>query len=124
MIPGISQTIGGKPKDVVANSRNLVCETPTLFLDAYLAWHSAKYLPFIYFLHPHETTNTHVTYTISIETSADAPWQVSSDFGEAGDYLAGVIDCTLEGEGVGALRRLTYADSGAIVKRLQTLDVD
>ncbi|HRJ41320.1 MAG TPA: hypothetical protein PL105_05560, partial [Caldilineaceae bacterium] len=36
MIPGIGQTIRGRPKDVVADSRNLVCETPTLFLDAYL----------------------------------------------------------------------------------------
>ena len=57
-----------------------------------------------------------------INLSADAIWQVISDFGAAGQYLAGVVDCTVEGEGVGALRTLTSADGSAIVERLETLD--
>ncbi len=57
-----------------------------------------------------------------INLSADAIWQVISDFGAAGQYLAGVVDCTVEGEGVGALRTLTSADGSAIVECLKTLD--
>jgi len=47
---------------------------------------------------------------------------VISEFGAAGRYLAGVVDCTVEGEGVGALRTLTSADGSAIVERLEALD--
>ena len=59
---------------------------------------------------------------ITIHAPTDAVWQVISDFGAAGQYLAGVVDCTVEGEGVGALRTLTSADANAIVERLETLD--
>ena len=64
----------------------------------------------------------HVSSKIAIDASADAIWQVISDFGAAGRYLAGVVDCTVEGEGVGALRTLTSAGGSAIVERLETLD--
>ena len=59
---------------------------------------------------------------ITIHAPTDAVWQVISDFGAAGQYLAGVVDCTVEGEGVGALRTLTSADGSTIVERLETLD--
>ncbi len=65
---------------------------------------------------------TQATCTVVIHVPADAIWQVISDLGAAGRYLAGVVDCTVEGEGVGALRTLTSADGGAIVERLETLD--
>jgi len=65
---------------------------------------------------------THATITITIYVPADAIWQVISDFGAAGQYLAGVADCMVEGEGVGALRTLTSADGSTIVERLETLD--
>jgi len=41
---------------------------------------------------------------------ADAIWQVISDLHAAGQYFSGVVNCTVEGEGVSALRRLTSAD--------------
>ena len=65
---------------------------------------------------------TQVSSTLKINAPADAIWQVIGDFGAAGQYLAGVVDCTVEGEGVGALRTLTSADGSAIVERLETLD--
>ncbi len=65
---------------------------------------------------------THAHRMMTIHVPADAIWQVISDFGAAGQYLAGVVDCTVEGEGVGALRTLTSADGSAIVERLETLD--
>ena len=65
---------------------------------------------------------TQVSCTIAIQAPADFVWQVISDFGAADLYLAGVVNCTAEGEGVGALRTLTSADGSAIVERLEALD--
>jgi hypothetical protein len=58
----------------------------------------------------------------TISAPADATWQVISDFGAACRHLAGVVNCTVEGKGVGALRTSTYADGTTIVERLEALD--
>ena len=65
---------------------------------------------------------TQVSCKTTINTSADAIWQAISDFGAAGNYLPGVLICTVEGEGVGALRTLTSADGSMVVERLEALD--
>jgi len=65
---------------------------------------------------------TQASCKISIDMPADAIWQVISDFGAASQYLAGVVNCKVEGEGVGARRTLTSADGSTIVERLETLD--
>ena len=65
---------------------------------------------------------TQASCKTTINTSADAIWQVLSDFGAACQYLAGVVNCTVEGEGVGARRTLTSADGSTIVERLDMLD--
>ena len=65
---------------------------------------------------------THVTRMITIQAPVDAIWQVISDFRAACHYLAMVVNCTVEGEGVGALRTLTNADGTTIVERLDALD--
>ena len=62
------------------------------------------------------------SYKISIDVPADAIWQAISDFGAASQYLVGVADCTVEGEGVGARRTLRSADGSTIVERLETSD--
>jgi hypothetical protein len=54
--------------------------------------------------------------------SAGAIWQVLSDFGAACQYLVMVENCAVEGQGIGALRTLTYADGSRIVERFQALD--
>jgi hypothetical protein len=51
-------------------------------------------------------------------------WQVIGDFCAAGQYLAMVVNCTVEGEGVGALRTLISTDGSTIVERLEVLDED
>jgi hypothetical protein len=61
---------------------------------------------------------------IMIHAPADAIWQVISDFCAAGQYLTRVVNCTVEGEGVGARRTLTSADGSTVVERLETLDED
>lgn len=65
---------------------------------------------------------THVACTTIIHTSADAVWQVIGNFGAACQYLMGVVNCTVEGGGVGTRRTLLNADGSAIVERLETLD--
>jgi hypothetical protein len=65
---------------------------------------------------------TRASSRIIIDISADAIWQVIGDFGAACHYLAGVVNCTVEGAGVGALRTLTSIDGSQIVERLEALD--
>jgi mxaD protein len=69
-----------------------------------------------------EISVTCASSKLIINVSAGAVWQVLSDFGAACQYLGMVIDCTVEGQGIGAQRTLTYADSSRIVERLETLD--
>jgi hypothetical protein len=65
---------------------------------------------------------TYASSRITIDASADAIWQVIGDFGAACEYLAMVVDCTVVGQGIGALRTLTSSDGSTIVERLETLD--
>ena len=58
----------------------------------------------------------------TINRPADAVWQVLRDFGAACQYLIMVEKCTVEGQGIGALRTLTYTDASTIVERLEALD--
>jgi carbon monoxide dehydrogenase subunit G len=67
---------------------------------------------------------TQVSSTITINAPADAIWQLISDFGAAGHYLAGIGDCTVAGDGVGARRTLTNGGDSTVVERLETLDND
>lgn len=69
-----------------------------------------------------EITVARASSKITIDASADAVWQVLGDFGAAYRYLASIINCAVEGAGIGALRVLTSADGGTIVERLETLD--
>ena len=65
---------------------------------------------------------TRVVCQTTIDQSANVVWQVMSNFGTACQYLIGVVDCTVAGEGVGARRTLTSADGSTIIERLEVLD--
>jgi hypothetical protein len=65
---------------------------------------------------------TYASCKTTINIPADAIWQVIGDFGAASQYLAGIVNCTVEDAGVGALRTLTSSDGSTIVERLETLD--
>ena len=67
---------------------------------------------------------TQASCKTTINSSADVIWQVISDFGAAGQYLSGVVTCTIDGAGVSALRTLTSADGSMVVERLEALDGD
>jgi hypothetical protein len=62
---------------------------------------------------------THTSCKTSIDLPAGAIWQVLSDFGGACRRLVMVVDCTVVGAGVGALRTLTSADGSTIIERLE-----
>ena len=65
---------------------------------------------------------TQVSTKITIHAPTDALWRLISDLSGACQHLAGIVDCTVEGTGVGALRTLTHVDGSTIVERLETLD--
>ena len=49
---------------------------------------------------------------IIIHQTADDIWRVISRFEAGCRYLHGVVDCVVEGEGIGALRTLVSTASG------------
>lgn len=53
--------------------------------------------------------------------SAEKVWQRIRDFSDL-SWLPGVTDCTVEGEGVGAVRTVTTADGGKVVEVLSAHD--
>ena len=57
-----------------------------------------------------------------IHAPANAIWQVISDFGAACQYLTRVVNCSVEGAGIGALRTLTSPDGDTLIERLEELD--
>jgi hypothetical protein len=63
-----------------------------------------------------------VSKTITLNATADAIWRVIGDFSAACDYLSMVVQCRVEGEGIGALRTLTGADGSTIIERLDAMD--
>jgi hypothetical protein len=65
---------------------------------------------------------TQVSSTITINAPADAIWKLISDFGAASYYLTSIVGCTVEGDGVGALRTLTNGGESTTLERLETLD--
>ena len=64
---------------------------------------------------------TTVNIKENVAASADDVWRVLSDFGgiEPNEMIAG---CSLEGEGVGAVRTITLKGGGEIVERLESQD--
>lgn len=65
---------------------------------------------------------TQVSSITIIGVPAKIIWHLIADFGASGQYLAAVIDCTVEGEGVGAVRMLTSTDGSTVAERLETLE--
>ncbi len=60
--------------------------------------------------------------TGTFDAPADAIWKTISDFGGIGKYVPGITDCTVEGSGVGSVRRFSIPEAGEIVERLQRSD--
>lgn len=63
-----------------------------------------------------------VTKRAQIQASADAVWEVVSDFNALPRFVASIVDSRMEGEGIGALRTLTLADGSVCVETLKSID--
>ena len=62
-----------------------------------------------------------VVETASFAVPASRLWALVSDFGAIDEVMDGIDECLLEGEGIGAVRRITTAN-GQIVESLDVLD--
>lgn len=62
-----------------------------------------------------------VTVTRHIAAPAQKVWRLAGDFGGLRAWSRAVVDCTLEGDGVGCHRTITTA-GGAVRERLDALD--
>ena len=62
-----------------------------------------------------------VVENASFAVPASRLWELVSDFGAIDKIMDGIDECVLEGEGVGAIRKVTTAN-GQIVESLDVLD--
>ncbi|MDZ7659013.1 SRPBCC family protein [Fodinibius sp.] len=58
----------------------------------------------------------------TINAPVEKVWELASNFGELNQIVEGVSDCTIEGNGVGAVRTLTLQDGGKVKEKLESLD--
>jgi len=57
-----------------------------------------------------------------IEAGIDAVWELVSDFGGVAKVMKAVESCTVEGEGIGAVRTLGMPGGLSLQERLESLD--
>jgi len=57
-----------------------------------------------------------------VEASADAVWDLLGDFGGVTRYSKGIESCSVEGEGVGAVRTLCMPGGIQLQERLEAFD--
>lgn len=66
---------------------------------------------------------TEVTRTGDFDVAAERLWELVADFGGIDKYMDGIDECTLEGDGVGALRSIP-GQGGVVVERLDVFEPD
>lgn len=64
-----------------------------------------------------------VTETGSFAVPAERLWELVSDFGGIAKYMDGVDECVVEGEGIGALRKIPIGNDH-VVESLDVLDLE
>ena len=63
-----------------------------------------------------------VSMNATIAASAAEVWKIISDFNGLPKFVAAVVNSTMEGSGIGAVRTLTLGDGGQILEKLESLD--
>ena len=63
-----------------------------------------------------------VSKTTRIGAPAGAVWAVVRDFEGVAEWIGPVTDCTMTGEGVGAVRAVTLEGGAVVEERLEALD--
>jgi hypothetical protein len=64
----------------------------------------------------------HVSVTGTLNAPAAAVWARVGDFGSLHTYQPGLVNCSIDGEGIGAVRTLHLADGRQLRERLEQLD--
>ncbi|MEZ4683752.1 MAG: SRPBCC family protein [Caldilineaceae bacterium] len=64
----------------------------------------------------------HITNRVTIHATATQVWQMIRDFGGIIDWLPGIRGCRVSGQGVGAIRHITYTDGFQAEERLESVD--
>lgn len=70
-----------------------------------------------------ETGAISVSLKTELDASAADVWKIVGDFG-AIDFLTLVLEVSVEGEGIGAVRTITLPEEGKVVERLDALDAE
>jgi hypothetical protein len=60
----------------------------------------------------------------TIKASPEAVWATIADFGNVDTYFPAIVECVLEGAGIGARRHLRTDDGGTTISELTQLDDD
>jgi hypothetical protein len=63
-----------------------------------------------------------VSMSVKIQAPAAEVWKIISDFNGLPKFVAAIVNSTMEGSGVGAVRTLTLGDGGQTVEKLEGLD--
>ena len=63
-----------------------------------------------------------VSMNATIPASAAEVWKIISDFNGLPKFVAAIVNSTMEGSGIGAVRTLTLGDGAQIVEKLEALD--
>jgi hypothetical protein len=63
-----------------------------------------------------------VSMSIKIQAPAAKVWKIISDFNGLPKFVPAIVNSTMEGSGVGAVRTLTLGDGGQTVEQLEGLD--
>jgi len=58
----------------------------------------------------------------TINASADEVWKLVADFGGLDQFVEAITNCSIEGNGIGAIRTLTLQDGGKVKEKLESLD--
>jgi mxaD protein len=64
----------------------------------------------------------HVSVIGTLNAPAHVVWARVGDFGTLHTYQPGIVNCTLDGEGIGSVRTLHFADGRQLRERLEQLD--
>ena len=64
----------------------------------------------------------HISVIGTLNAPADVVWARVGDFGTLHTYQPGIVNCTLDGEGIGSVRTLHFADGRQLRERLEQLD--
>jgi hypothetical protein len=65
---------------------------------------------------------TSISMETGLNTSADIVWQTIRDFNGLTKFIPAIVQSSMEGSGVGAVRTLTLKDGAQIIEKLESIE--